>query len=241
MSAGTRERILDAAARLLVTEGQEGLSTRAVAAAAGVQGPTLYRLFGDKQGLVDAVVAHGFERYLADKHALAPTGDVRRDLRQGWDLHVQFGLTHPAFYALMFGNPRREHQSPAAAETSRLLMVTLDRVARAGLLKVTPADAARMTHAAVVGVTLTLIADPGQPGAQELSRMVREAVLAAVLVDTGDEEPGEPVLATHAIALAAALTGDGATGRTPDSAAEVLTPAETGLLLQWLRRLAGSS
>ena len=37
--------------------------------AAGVQPPTIYRLFGDKVGLLDAVTEHGFQTYLADKGA----------------------------------------------------------------------------------------------------------------------------------------------------------------------------
>ena len=34
------------------------VTTRAVADAAGVQAPTLYRLFGDKDGLMEAVAEH---------------------------------------------------------------------------------------------------------------------------------------------------------------------------------------
>ena len=61
----TRERILRAAARLLAESGGAPVSTRAVCAAAGVGAPTLYHHFGDKEGLLDAVVTYGFERYLA--------------------------------------------------------------------------------------------------------------------------------------------------------------------------------
>ena len=55
-----RDRILAEAVDLLARGGREALTTRAVAAAAGVQAPTISRLFGDKQGLVDAVAEHGF-------------------------------------------------------------------------------------------------------------------------------------------------------------------------------------
>ena len=44
-----RSRLLEAAARLVVEGGIAALTTRAVAAAASVQAPTLYRLFGDKR------------------------------------------------------------------------------------------------------------------------------------------------------------------------------------------------
>src|SRR5918997_166322 len=100
-SQDARARILAAAARLIAEAGRDAATTRAVAAAAGVQAPTLYRLFGDKQGLLDAVTAYGFERYLAEKKTLVPSDDPVADLKRGWDNHVEFGLTHPAFYVLM--------------------------------------------------------------------------------------------------------------------------------------------
>src|SRR3954452_18482594 len=100
----TRTRIVTAAAALLADGGRDAVTTRAVAAAAGVQAPTIYRLFGDKTGLLDAVAEHGFQAYLGGK--AAPDGDPVECLRAGWDLHVGFGLANPGLYALMYGNPR---------------------------------------------------------------------------------------------------------------------------------------
>ncbi len=37
--------------------------------------PVLYRLFGDKAGLLSALVDHGFDRYVQRKQALATTDD----------------------------------------------------------------------------------------------------------------------------------------------------------------------
>src|SRR4051812_37628384 len=96
-----RERIVAAPSKLLAKGGRDALTTRAVAAAARVQAPTMYRLFGDKRGLLDAVVAHGIASYLRDKSTRAPLPDPIADLRAGWDLHVAFGLANPAVYALM--------------------------------------------------------------------------------------------------------------------------------------------
>ncbi|MFC7739831.1 TetR/AcrR family transcriptional regulator [Nocardiopsis composta] len=114
-----RRRILEAAAGLLAEGGPEAASTRAVAAAAGVQAPTLYRLFGDKQGLLEALAAHGFERYLADKQELGATDDPVADLRRGWDLHVDFGLARPALYVLMYGTPGRAAARPPRTTPTR--------------------------------------------------------------------------------------------------------------------------
>jgi AcrR family transcriptional regulator len=228
----TRERILAAAAELVAHGGVEAASTRAVAAAAGVQAPTLYRLFGDKQGLLDAVAARGFEEYLADKHTLLATDDPVEDLRAGWDLHVAFGLAHPGLYALMYGATGRPDASPAALEGAGKLREMLGRVARAGRLRLPVEAAAQLTHAIGVGVTLSLIATPESERDPELSPRARELALSAILAGSGDEEPerGERPLAAHALALRAAVEDEpGALGA-----------AETALLREWLERLAAA-
>jgi AcrR family transcriptional regulator len=96
---------VQAAARLLAEGGREAVSTRAVAAAAGVQAPTIYRQFGDMRGLLDEVASYGFSTYLRDKTRRERAEDPVEDLRQGWDLHVEFGVANPALYKLMYGDP----------------------------------------------------------------------------------------------------------------------------------------
>ena len=102
----TRVRIVASAIDLLNSGGRDTVTTRAVADAAGVQAPTIYRLFGDKHGLLDAVAEHGFTTYLKEKTIRKPGQDPVEDLRTGWDLHVEFGLSHPAIYLLMYAEPR---------------------------------------------------------------------------------------------------------------------------------------
>ncbi|WP_245681435.1 TetR/AcrR family transcriptional regulator [Actinomadura kijaniata] len=228
--ADTRERIIQAAARLLADAGGEPVSTRAVCQAAGVGAPTLYHHFGDKRGLFDAVAAYGFERYLSGKRAQEPTGDPVEDLRRGWDLHVEFGRTNPEFYALMYGSG---HTPPAAREAYALLLGLIEAVARAGRLRVPVGTAARMVGAASVGVTLDLIKDPEADA--EVSARTREAVLTAIALpsdeggDGTDGAPGGPATAARAVALRAALAAD---------PSPVLTGAESALLGEWLERLA---
>jgi AcrR family transcriptional regulator len=225
-----RERILAAAAALVADGGVEAASTRAVAAAAGVQAPTLYRLFGDKQGLLDAVATRGFEEYLAGKHALLASDDPVADLGAGWDLHVEFGLSHPGLYTLMYGIPGRGREIPAAREAAGKLRELLGRVARAGRLRVPIEAAAQLADAVAVGVTLALIATPEAERDPELSPRARDMVQAAILTPADGADPGAtaPPLAAHALALAAAL----------EDRPELLGPAETALLRQWLERLA---
>ena len=153
-SATTRDRIIAAAAAILDAEGREAVSTRSVSAAAGVQPPAIYRLFGDMQGLLDAVAHFGFGEYLAQKTNAAPAPDPVDGLRRGLDLHIGFGLSHPALYALMYGQPGTGLASQAAAEAMNILRGLVERVARSGRLAVDVDSAVGMIHAAGCGVTL---------------------------------------------------------------------------------------
>ncbi|WP_216892349.1 TetR/AcrR family transcriptional regulator, partial [Nocardia alni] len=121
-----QRQIIEVAAEILERDGAQAVSTRSVASAAGIRAASLYQYFGDKDGLLTALAIHGFELYLADKQALAHTGDPVADMRRGWDAHVEFGLRRPAFYLLMYGTNRPERRPPAAEEANALLLRFLD-------------------------------------------------------------------------------------------------------------------
>jgi len=230
-SPSPRDRILQAAALLLATGGREAVSTRAVSAAAGVQPPTIYRQFSDMQGLLDAVAADGFTRYVRGKLARESTADPVADLRAGWDMHIGFGLANPALYALMYGDPRPGARPPAAVEAYMVLERLLQRVAAAGRLRVDVGRATHLIHAAGVGVVLTLIAVEDADRDLAVATLTREAILAAVTTDVPSDEAtagnGSRRAAAHAVALKALLP----------EASTAFTPAERGLLMEWLDRL----
>jgi AcrR family transcriptional regulator len=224
MAQSTRDRIIEAAAALLTEGGREAVSTRAVSAAAGVQAPTIYRAFGDKQGLLDAVAGYGFATYLSTKAGLAPGADPVDDLRRGWDLHVGFGVAHPAYYTLIYGEPRPGVQSPAAREAAKILAAQVRRIAEAGRLRVSEERAAHLIHSAGAGMTFTLIGLPPEQRDPALSTLARESVIAAV---TTDAPAAGPDGVTHtAIALRGALP------RLTE-----LSGAERALLDEWLGRI----
>jgi AcrR family transcriptional regulator len=229
--------MLEAAEELLNASPDRDIATRAVCEAVGVGAPVLYRLFGDKNGLLSALVDHGFDRYLATKRAAAPSDDPVADLRNGWDTHVGFAMAHPAVYRLMF-SPGFASVPSAAQEAMRLLREVLDRCAAAGLLRVDPDVAAQMIMSSNIGVALNLVVQPENYPDPGLSRRVRDAVHAAVLVPehTGTRD-GAPTgagdratLVTAALQLSAILR---------DRPAELGEP-ETALLLHWLDTLAGA-
>ena len=227
--ARTRRQILEVAADILEREGAQALSTRSVAAAAGIRAASLYQLFGDKDGLLAALAIYAFEIYLAEKHNLVHTDDPVDDMRRGWDAHVDFGLRHPAFYLLMYGTDRPGRRPPAADEAGDLLLRFLDRVAAAGRLRVPSALAARLSLAAVTGVTLSLIGVPAEDRDPEVSARMRDTLIDSLITDPPPAT--DPGLASRALALDAALTA-------ADEGILPLRPAETALLHDWLDRLA---
>ncbi|MFI6906112.1 TetR/AcrR family transcriptional regulator [Nonomuraea sp. NPDC050394] len=218
-----RERIIAAAADLLAAGGQESVTTRSVSAAAGVQPPAIYRLFGDMQGLLDAVAAEGFARYLSEKKDQPLSADPIDDLRAGWDLHVEFGLRHPAHYRLMYQHATDE----AARQTQEILRAILLRAAAAGLLRVPVERAAQIVHAACMGLTLSLISLPPEERDLPASAALRESVLAAITGQEPDAAERDPV--RHAVALRALL----------EETEGGFTPGERTLFGELLDRVAG--
>jgi AcrR family transcriptional regulator len=226
-----RTRMLEAAEKLLDASPDRDISTRAVCEAVGVGAPVLYRLFGDKNGLLSALVDYGFDRYLATKREAQPSEDPVADLRDGWDTHVAFAKAHPALYRLMF-SPSLVAVPNAAQEALRLLREVLVRCAAAGRLRVNPDAAAQAIMSANIGVALSLVAQPDSYTEPDLSDRVRDALHASLLVpETDTSRPtvgGQDGLLSASLQLSANLR----TRRT------ALTEPETALLVQWLDTLA---
>lgn len=224
LRSDVRTSVLAAAARLLREGGADAVTTRAVAQAAGVQAPTIYRLFGDKDGLVDAVAEHVMATYVAGKSVAAPAeeGDAVAELRAGWAEHIRFGLANPELYALLAAH-RRAASSPATIAGIEVLRTRLRRVAAAGLLRVDESRALQMVHAAGHGTILALLGQPEEDRDPGLAEAMLDAVLAAVL--TVEPAVFDTRASTVAVTFATVL---------PDLPA--LSEAERALMAEWLTR-----
>ena len=224
------DRILRAAADLLQTGGIDAVSTRAVAAAAGVQPPTIYRQFGDKDGLLDAVAGYLLQTYIEKKRALiGAAGNPFADLRSLWDLHVDFGLTHPDGYVLAYGQMRPGRWPPAAHETFELLGQVIARIGEEGRLRMSVERATVYFRSTGTGYILTQIGLPAEERDPELSSIVFEDTMAAITNDGKRKQHASVGVAGHAVALREALR---------DRTDLPFTAAEHGLLAEWLNQLA---
>lgn len=222
----TRQRVIEAAAGLLAREGRDAVTTRAVAVAAGVQAPAIYRLFGDKEGLLEAVAEHGFAMFLASKRVDPDPPDPIEELRAGWDLAVEFGLSNPALYTLMYGEPTSS-ASPAFQAGMEILKGRIRRLAAGGWLRVGEELAVAIIHATARGAVLTWLSLPeGQRNPALLSTLRESMVTAVTVLEPAVHDAGP---AGAARALRATL---------PEQT--TLSGPERELLKEWLDRLAAT-
>lgn len=221
----TRARVLEAASELIATGGIAALTTRAVAAAASVQAPTLYRLFGEKRGLLNAVAEHGLATFVSDKAAVPPDPDPVKDLAGAWHGYVAFGLANPAVFAIMneVGTPVAD--SPAMQKGVAILRERVERIARAGRLRMPVERAVALIQAMCVGTVTNLLARPADERDLQLSGAALDAMLAAIVTEPSDEQHSS--IAALAVGL-----------RAHTETMEDLTPGETLLLSELLDRLS---
>lgn len=228
-----------AATALLATGGRTAVTTRAVSSAANVQPPTIYRHFGDMQGLLDAVALETLASHVRKQARRAYSEDPVEDLREGWDLYVAFGLANPDAFALKYTGPFGGARPPPVEEGYAVLRGLVARVAEAGRLRVGVDRAVTLLDAASMGVILTLTVMTPAERDPVLSESIREAILAAITLRHPSEtqrrgreglQPGDRV-ASYAVALRTLLP----------EAPDALSSSERQLLADWLDRLAGAS
>lgn len=176
------ERILDACASVLDEGGYERLSTRAVAARAGVPIGSVYRFFSDKRALADALAHRNLDEFVRRTAArLAEPGtapDWRTAVEVLVDEYTAMKRTAPGFALIDFGVPGETNHNLA----DRLPALLGDR------LSVDPSEP-RLRLALVIAVETADAAlqlgfrmDPsGDPGVIAETKELVRAYLATVL------------------------------------------------------------
>jgi AcrR family transcriptional regulator len=181
--ADFRERLCDAAERLFAQHGTEAVSVRQLAAALGVSAMTPYRYFKDKDAILAAVRARGFDRHAeALERAYAETPLRRRAAAVG-AAYVRFALENPEAYKLMFDiRQPNEGDYPdlvRAGERSRRTMTRhLRDLIAAGALKGDPDLIGHMFWAALHGPLMLRFA--GKLPAAYDAEVLIDALTAAV-------------------------------------------------------------
>ncbi|MFE8945750.1 TetR family transcriptional regulator [Streptomyces sp. NPDC007856] len=198
-SAERLTRILDACAELLDEVGYDALSTRAVALRAGVPIGSVYRFFGNKRQMADALAQRNLERYTervterlrkaggggaSRASAAGHRGDWRVAMDAVLDEYLAMKRTAPGFSLVDFGN-----QIPVGARHSEPNTRVADRLTDllSGYLGRTPDDDLRRVFLVAVEsadalVQLAFRTDPdGDEAIITETRELLRAYLARVL------------------------------------------------------------
>jgi AcrR family transcriptional regulator len=109
--AATTGEIKQTARRILVAQGPEAVSLRAIAREMGMTAPALYRYFGSHEDLIKHVVADIFEEIADDIRAAieaagkASGGDMAAKLVAACGEFRRWSLGHKEEFGLLFGTP----------------------------------------------------------------------------------------------------------------------------------------
>jgi AcrR family transcriptional regulator len=172
-----RERVLDAAHDQTVERGWDQVRIGEVAVASGVSRPTLYREFGTKDGVGEALVAREAERFFAAiTEVLAGQDDVAEGVRAATTYTLEAAEANPLLHAVLTGS--------RTGDTSLLPFLTTrsDAILAAGRALV--ADWARRTGSidagvaeevadAAVRLVISHLVVPGPPPGEVAGRVAR--------------------------------------------------------------------
>ena len=115
----TRDKILDAARELFVTEGYEGVSMRRVAEKIEYSPTAIYVHFSDKQQLFHELCQQDYARLAEVFQSSAMSSDPIKRLKQIGDTYTEFGVRYPNHYKFMFMTP---HPPQVPDEKDREIM-----------------------------------------------------------------------------------------------------------------------
>ena len=102
--ATSAERILSTALDLFAVKGYDATAVREICEAAGITKPTLYHFYGSKEGVLQALVTSGFQRFrLLVDSAMAQPGSFRDRLKGVARAMFSSARTQPLYWRFMHG------------------------------------------------------------------------------------------------------------------------------------------
>jgi AcrR family transcriptional regulator len=128
-----KQNLLDSAVVLIAEVGPQAFTLREVARRAGVSHNAPYRHFRDKDDLLAAVAAEGFDRLTGEmKTAMAKGRTAAERLNLAGRGYVRFALQSPQHLLVMFEGPKpSEPRAQHAASARRAFQILLDAIATA--------------------------------------------------------------------------------------------------------------
>ncbi|MBW2279493.1 MAG: TetR/AcrR family transcriptional regulator [Deltaproteobacteria bacterium] len=187
-----RRAILEGTESLLVEDGYEGFSMRRLAERCGYTAPTVYYYFGDKQGLLDALLEERMAGLLQRLRRVPASEDPLERIRHLFLAFVRFGIKNPTHYRLLM-TPRgdRGERPPSAEKCEAIFLEPMHELAEAGRLRVADDEAARQV-ALVTLHGLISLRGAGSPSemAKNLNEIAVDVMLAGLIAPEATTAPG---------------------------------------------------
>lgn len=180
-----RAEILDAASALFDEGGAEGLTIRRLTLRSGYTPPAIYHEFGDKAGLLEALLERAFHRVvdrLDREQEVAESDDAL--LRRLYHEMVSFGREHPELWRLLEVRRPEKAQLVVAFEAARKrIEAPLERMAERGEFRVELEVARQSLWALLHGVISLPRSRPDVEWRSEMAEIAFDALLSGLLTD----------------------------------------------------------
>lgn len=127
LDPAVRARIIDAAIRILGTEGRPALTARRLARETATSTTSVYTYFGSMDDVHRHVRRHALGQLASALDALASTGDPVADLARASVTHVDHGYRNPAMYRVMFVDQPPDDTDDPGDDIFRRFAALIDR------------------------------------------------------------------------------------------------------------------
>jgi len=184
-----RRAILDATEELLLDVGYDAFSIRRLVERCGYAAPSIYHYFGDKDGLLDALIEERFSKLTAQLKRVPRSADPVINIRGLAIAFVRFSLKHPTYFRLLF-TPRAgdEMPPPSGEEARKLVEEALVTLWEAGRLRASdPQTAGQALSVLCQGLVWSRIARPEHAWSKTLTEDAIDALLCGLIRSAGEK------------------------------------------------------
>ncbi len=166
-----RERIVERARDMILSQGYPAFSLRKLAAELGYSPGALYLYFNDREELLCQVIDRSFDLLLAVLQKAKKVRDPLETLKRRLHAYVRFGLDYPDDYRIAF--VLRSHVSSTASRPLRphaaydVLVTAVSACIESGRFNTQDAElASQILWAGIHGITSLLVTMPAFPWVQ---------------------------------------------------------------------------
>jgi len=174
-----RRTILDATEALMIETNGPDFSMRSLGERSGYSAPTIYHYFGDKDGLIEALLEERVARLADQLERVEPTGDPQGDLRAMLLAYFEFSADHQTFTRLMWTLSRKgESRMPEAmTRVQSCVENAMERFGERGQLGSFDADSAgKILWALAYGLVSLRITQPDFTWEDSLAKRALDAL-----------------------------------------------------------------